>query len=224
MLPLAALLRRRPPQDHPAAGAPAGGSRGSLGLSPNLLMALLALAGVGCCVAMSMPQVHIVAYCSDLGYGVARGAEMLSIMLGLGIISRISSGWIADQIGGLPTLLLGSVLQAASLVFYLGFDSLTSLYLISALFGLVQGGIVPSYAIVVREYFPQSEAGGRLGIVLMATLFGMAFGGWLSGEIFDFTGSYAAAFLNGIIWNGLNIAIVLYLMLRAGRRVELARA
>ena len=156
-----------------------------LGLSPNALMVLLAIAGVACCVAMSMPQVHIVAYCGDLGYGAARGAEMLSIMLGFGIVSRLASGWICDRIGGLRTLLLGSALQGIALVLFLPFDGLVSLYIVSAMFGLFQGGIVPSYAIIVREYFPPREAGVRTGIVLMATLFGMAFGGWMSGAIFD---------------------------------------
>jgi MFS family permease len=138
---------------------------------------------------MTMPQVHIVAYCGDLGYGVARGAEMLSLMLGFGIISRIGSGFLADKIGGIRTLLIGSVAQGTALLFYLFFDGLTSLYIISALFGLFQGGIVPSYAIIVREYFPPAEAGARVGTVLMCTLFGMALGGWMSGAIFDATGS-----------------------------------
>jgi MFS family permease len=173
---------------------------------------MLCLAGVACCVAMSMPQVHIVAYCGDLGYGVARGAEMLSLMLGLGVVSRLASGWIADRIGGVPTLILGSALQLLTLVLYLPFDGLMSLYVVSALFGLSQGGIVPSYAIIVREYFSPREAGARIGTVLMATIFGMAFGGWLSGAIYDWTGSYQAAFVNGIAWNLLNLAIALWLL------------
>ena len=167
-------------------------------------MVLLCIAGVGCCVAMAMPQVHIVAYCGDLGYGPARGAEMLAVMMGFGIVSRIASGFIADRIGGLQTLLLGSVLQGVALFLYLWFDGLVSLYVISALFGLFQGGIVPMYAIIVREYFSPAETGMRLGIVLMATLVGMALGGWMSGVIFDLTGSYRAAFLNGLAWNVLN--------------------
>jgi MFS family permease len=214
MLPLALMLRAKPPATPALQVMPAAG-RG-LGLAPGRLQALLALAGLACCVAMAMPQVHIVAYCGDLGYGVARGAEMLSLMLGLGIVSRVASGFVADKIGGLPTLLLGSFLQALTLLLYLGFDGLASLYAISALFGLVQGGIVPSYAIVVREYFAPGEAGTRVGIVLMASLFGMALGGWLSGAIFDWTGSYQAAFANGAAWNLLNIAIVAWLLLRAG--------
>jgi len=171
---------------------------------------------------MAMPQVHIVAYCGDLGYGVAHGAEMLSLMLGFGIVSRIGSGFIADRIGGLATLLLGSLLQGTALVLYLVFDSLVSLYVISALFGFFQGGIVPMYAIIIREYFPAREAGTRLGLVLMATLTGMAFGGWVSGEIFDLTGSYRSAFANGLLWNLLNGSIVLWLLQRRRARVVLA--
>ena len=175
---------------------------------------LLCVAGVGCCVAMSMPQVHIVAYCGDLGYGAARGAEMLSLMLAFGIASRLIFGAICDRIGGLRTLLLGSVLQGLALTLFIPFDSLTSLYLISALFGLFQGGIVPSYAIIVREHFPPSQAGARVGTVLMFTMVGMALGGWMSGKVFDMTGSYTAAFVNGLVWNLVNLAVVLLLMRR----------
>jgi MFS family permease len=193
-----------------------------LRLSTNALTALLCIAGISCCVAMAMPQVHIVAYCGDLGYGVARGAEMLSLMMGFGVVSRIGSGFLADRIGGIPTLLIGSLAQAFALVFYLFFDGLTSLYLISAMFGLFQGGIVPSYAIIIRETMPAREAATRVGIVIFASVFGMSFGGWVSGVIFDATGSYAAAFLNGLAWNALNIAIMAMLLLRARQRLALA--
>jgi len=216
MLALARALRRRPPTlEALSATRVFTRSERPLGLSPNALMMLLVIAGVGCCVAMSMPQVHIVAYCGDLGYGAVRGAEMLSLMLGFGIVSRLASGWICDRIGGLRTLLLGSALQGIALVLFLPFDGLVSLYVVSAMFGLFQGGIVPSYAIIVREYFPPREAGVRTGIVLMATLFGMALGGWVSGAIFDVTGSYRAAFVNGIGWNLLNLTIAFWLLRRA---------
>ncbi len=214
MLPLSLPLRRRLAAHTATAAAR---PRAEAPFSPLTLQILLCIAGVACCVAMAMPQVHIVAYCGDLGYGVARGAEMLSLMLGCGIVSRIASGFIADRIGGVRTLLLGSLLQGAALVLYLLFDSLFSLYVISALFGLFQGGIVPSYAIIVREYFPPKEAGTRVGLVLMATLVGMALGGWMSGAIFDFTGSYQAAFLNGLAWNLLNVSITSLLLLRSRR-------
>src|SRR5438445_13838317 len=170
--------------------------RVNLRLSTNVLTAILSLASIGCCVAMSMPQVHIVAYCGDLGYGVARGAEMLSLMLGFGIISRIGSGFLADRIGGILTLLIGSVAQCTALLFYLFFDSLTSLYVISAMFGLFQGGIVPSYAIIVREAMPASEAATRVGIVIFASGFGMSFGGWVSGALLDAAGPHLAALAN----------------------------
>ena len=224
MLPLALLLRGRAPRIEAAAegGAAASWSERPLGFTPGQLQGLLCVAGVACCVAMSMPQVHIVAYCGDLGYGPARGAEMLSMMLGFGIISRLASGWISDRIGGLRTLLLGSGLQAIALALFLPFDGLVSLYVLSAMFGLFQGGIVPSYAIIVREYFSPLEAGQRMGTVLMATLFGMALGGWMSGEIFDLTGSYHAAFLNGIGWNLLNLAIVFELLRRSRRYFAMA--
>jgi len=218
MLPLVFLLRKRIVHHHSEAASAALASRQAASpFSPMTLQVLLLIAGVACCVAMSMPQVHIVAYCGDLGYGVARGAEMLSLMLGCGVISRVASGFIADRIGGVRTLLLGSVLQGAALFMYLLFDGLFSLYVISALFGLFQGGIVPMYAIIVREYFSPKEAGTRVGLVLMATLLGMALGGWLSGVIFDLTGSYQAAFANGIGWNLVNVTIMTWLLLRSRR-------
>ncbi len=224
MLPLALLLRRRAAVEEPVSGIRLQSSVGQTPLPAGQLQALLVVAGLACCIAMSMPQVHIIAYCGDLGYGPARGAEMLSLMLGLGVVSRLVSGVIADRIGGLGTLMLGSAFQCLALVFYLPFDGLTSLYLVSALFGLSQGGIVPSYALIVRDYFPAREAGARVGLVLMATVIGMAIGGWMSGEIHDLTGSYRAAFLNGIGWNLLNMAIAFWLLLgRIRTRESLAR-
>jgi MFS family permease len=220
MLPLALALRRRPPPQ-PAPMAPnasavvGAGSALVLGMPAGAVQALLCVAGVACCVAMSMPQVHIVAYCGDLGFGAARGAEMLSVMLGMGVVSRLVSGWVSDRIGGLRTLLLGSILQGVALLLFLPFDGLVSLYAVSALFGLFQGGIVPAYALIVREYFSPKEAGARVGTVLMATLFGMALGGWMSGAVFDLTGSYRAAFVNGIGWNLLNVSIVAFLLYRS---------
>jgi MFS family permease len=212
-------MRPRPPLAAPAAA----GARNSnavtpstrpFGLSMNTAQALLCVAGVACCVAMAMPQVHIVAYCFDLGFGAARGAEMLSLMLACGIVSRIVSGFICDRIGGIRTLLLGSVLQGLALLLFIPFNGLVSLYVVSALFGLFQGGIVPSYAIIVREHFPPAEAGARVGTVLMATLLGMALGGWMSGKVFDITGSYQAAFINGVLWNLVNLSVVLFLLRR----------
>jgi MFS family permease len=212
MLPLALLLRPRPHfHDH---ASPASGAAPGSGLLPKpaMLQPMLIVAGLACCIAMSMPQVHIVAYCADLGYGPARGAEMLSLMLGFGVISRLASGLLADRIGGLGTLIIGSLLQCLALFFYLPFDGLMSLYIVSAIFGLSQGGIVPSYALIIRDHFPAREAGARISLVLTATVLGMAIGGWLSGKIFDLTSSYQAAFLHGIAWNLVNLAIAFWLL------------
>jgi MFS family permease len=221
MLPLALVLRRPSPIGGPTMNGSENGARRShsLGLSPAALQTILAVAAASCCIAMSMPQVHIVAYCGDLGYGPARGAQMLSLMLGCGIVSRLGFGFISDRIGGLRTLLLGSSLQVLALVLFLPFDGLVPLYVISALFGLFQGGIVPSYAIIVREYFSPREAGVRVATVLTASVFGMALGGWMSGAIFDWTGSYNAAFINGIAWNLLNVAIAVWLLRRPQRQL-----
>jgi MFS family permease len=220
MLPLALLLRKPPPaHEMPAVGARSGAHPAhALGVSPRALQVLLIIAGLCCCVAMSMPQVHLVAYCGDLGYGAARGAQMLSVMLACGIVSRLTFGFISDRVGGLRTLLLGSGLQCVALFLFLPFDGLVSLYVVSALFGLFQGGIVPSYAIIVREFFPPREAGARVGAVIMATLFGMALGGWMSGVVFDLTGSYKAAFINGILFNLVNLSIASWLMRRTFAR------
>ncbi len=215
---LSLLLRQRPPAPPavaPATGGAGCGSDAPFGLAPKHAQLALFIAAVSCCVAMSMPQVHIVAYCTDLGFGASRGAEMLSLMLGFGIVSRLASGWISDHIGGLKTLLVGSALQGIALLLFLPFDGLVSLYVISALFGLVQGGIVPSYAIIIREYFSPREAGARVGSVILGTLIGMALGGWMSGMIFDVTGRYQSAFVNGIAWNLLNFTIVFWLLRRS---------
>ena len=223
MLVLSFLMRQRPPVM--ATAAPGSvqqlASEKPFGLSINAAHALLCVAGLACCVAMAMPQVHIVAYCTDLGFGAARGSEMLSLMLACGIVSRLVSGVICDRIGGLRTLVLGSVLQGVALLMFLPFDGMVSLYVISALFGLFQGGIVPSYAIIVREYFPAQKVGVLVGAVIMATMIGMALGGWMSGKVFDLTGSYHAAFVNGVLWNALNLGIALFLLWRVKK---LARA
>ena len=215
VLPLSLLMRRRPSVAVMAQAEQAARiARADVGVSPRLLVGLLVLAGCACCVAMSMPQVHIVAYCGDLGYGVARGAEMLSLMLFLGIVSRIGSGFVADAIGGTPTLLISSFMQGVALLLYLYFDGLTSLFVVSGVFGLFQGGIVPMYAVICRELLPPREAGAKIGIVVSATILGMAFGGYVSGLIYDLTGSYHAAFLNGVLWNALNFSVVGWLFLR----------
>lgn len=223
VIPLAFSLRRSLPEEAQTAAEQASILNAkSAGLSPRAMQYLLGLAGIGCCVAMSMPQVHIVALCVGLGYGPAVGAQMLSLMLLGGVASRIVSGLLADRLGGVRTLLIGSILQCLALFLYLPAGGMVSLYLVSMVFGLSQGGIVPSYALIVREYMPAKEAGARVGFVMMATIMGMALGGWLSGVIYDVSGSYTLAFVNGIVWNGMNIAIILWLISRSRPRIPKA--
>ena len=223
MLPLCLVLAPRPQLEDDHDTTPQGRTsrfpERPLGFSRTGLQCLVCLAGVGCCVAMAMPQVHIVPYALDLGFPAKRGAEMLAIMLGFGIVSRVASGWLSDRIGGLRTLLLGSTLQCLVLVWLMLADTLPMLYLAAAAFGLSQGGIVPSYAIIVRSFFPASQAGSRIGLALLFTIGGMALGAWLAGVLYDLTGSYTASYLNAIGFNVLNMAIAADLLRRAGRTV-----
>jgi len=222
MAPLLLALRRKPPahDDEPFGGG-SRGSASSLGLTPNQLTTTLSFAGVACCTAMAMPQAHVVALAVDLGLSVAEGAGMLSLMFGCGVVSRLVFGWLSDRIGGLATLLLSSSLQFLALLMFLPAQGPTLLYVAAALFGLFQGGIVPCYALIVREYFPASQAGARTGIIVFATLLGMAFGGWASGALYDMTGSYDAAFIHGAGWNLVNMVIVGMLLMRARRYILL---
>lgn len=215
MPPLCLILRRRPVAVLAMDAGETVAAARPLSLAPNGLHGLLCVAGVACCVAMAVPQVHIVAYASDLGLGAQRGAEMLALMLATGIISRLAFGWISDSIGGLSTLLVGSSLQALTLFLFMFVDTLTGLYFMSALFGLSQGGIVPSYAIIVRRYFPPGQTGWRVAMVLSMTLLGMALGGWLAGLLYDLTGSYRLAFINAVAFNVLNMVIAGILLRRS---------
>lgn len=214
MVPIGLLLKRRlETAAFAEAEAATETARSELGLKPNVLQGILVVAGFACCMAMSMPQVHIVAYCGDLGYGVAVGTQIVSLMLGLGVVSRLASGVVADRIGAGPMLILGSSMQAVALLLYLFFNSQSSLYVTSGLFGLFQGGIVPMYAVIIRQFLPPREAGVRISLVLMATVLGMACGGLAAGYIFDATGSYRLAFLHGFLWNIVNLVLVSGLIL-----------
>lgn len=216
MPPLTLMLRRPAPAlAQEIAGATAPAPARPLGLGKETMQGALCCAGLACCVAMAMPQVHIVAYCTDIGLGAVHGANMLALMMAAGVASRLISGWLSDKIGGYWTLVLGSLFQMMTLTLFLPFDQLYPLYIVSFLFGLSQGGIVPSYAMIVRGAFPARDAGWRIGTVMSFTLFGMALGGWMSGAIHDLTGDYQAAVLNGIGWNVLNLAIAGWLLLRA---------
>tara|TARA_E500000075_G_scaffold17169_1_gene13905 strand:- start:1118 stop:2329 length:1212 start_codon:yes stop_codon:yes gene_type:complete len=211
MIPISFFLKNNISQNESDITTEASNSK-LTNLSPNALQTLLILAGIGCCLAMAMPQVHIVALCVERGFGLSIGAEILAVMLFSGMISRVGFGYLSDKIGPVYTLFIGSLLQMISLVFFLPFDSQLSLYIVSLMFGLSQGGIVPAYAMIVRKYLPLKEVGERVGLVIMATIVGMGLGGWMSGEIFDITQSYKLAFVNGIFWNFTNLLIVTFIM------------
>ena len=215
MLPILGFLKNHKNIQNEKANIMSSKDEPSIKLSNNQLQIILMFAGVCCCVAMSMPQVHMVALCVDNGFGLQVGTEILAVMLYSGMISRIVFGFLSDKIGPLPTILLGSFLQMVSLVFFLPFNSQLSLYMVSLMFGLSQGGIVPAYAIIIRKYLPLQQAGVRVGLVLGATIVGMALGGWISGEIFDLTQSYYLAFVNGILWNLLNILAIIYVIFKS---------
>ena len=216
MLPLTALLYRPAVVDHADdfAAPGSGGGRRPLGFSSRSLQGLLCLAGVGCCAAMAMPQVHIVPLVIDLGFDAWHGARMLALMLGCGVVSRLVSGWISDRIGGLKALLVGSALQGLVIFGFLFADGLTALYVLAIAFGLSQGGIVPSYTIIVRTLFSAGEAGWRIGMTMMFTVGGMALGAWLAGALYDLTGDYTASILVAFGFNVLNLAIASLLIAR----------
>ena len=216
MLPLALLLYRPAFVDHEDdlhAGRH-GSRRRSLGFSPRSLQGLLCLAGIGCCAAMAMPQVHIVPFVIDLGFDAVHGARMLALMLGFGVVSRLVSGWLSDRIGGLKALVVGSALQGIVIFGFLFADGLTALYALAIAFGLSQGGIVPSYTIIIRALFPAGEAGWRIGMTMMFTVSGMALGGWIAGALHDLTGDYSTSILAAVGFNVLNLGIAALLIAR----------
>jgi MFS family permease len=214
-LPTSVFLFRRPATalGDGCAGAVSEGDA-ILGFAPTTVLAILSLAIIGCCVAMAMPIVHVVAHASDLGHPAIRAAEILAVLLGCTFLSRIAWGLITDRIGGMRTLFYGCLAQIVALSVYLFIDGLAALYVVSALFGLGFGGIIPSYTIVIRELFPVCGLGWRIGAVYFFGTIGMALGGYLGGAIFDVSGSYHVAFAVGVAFNVANLALLAILMWR----------
>ena len=210
IVPLAAIYLRAAPELPPpvaASGASPVKAR-VLGWPPNVVFALMCLAPFLCCIPMAMPQGHLVAFCTDVGLTAAIGAAMLSVLLGAAFISRQVWGLISDRIGGLLTVLIGSVLQAAAMTAFVFTQDEVGLFTVSAAFGLGFSGIIPAYVLAVRELFPASEASWRIPTVLMATATGMATGGWGAGYLYDYFGFYAPAFAVGVGANLLNLVVV----------------
>ena len=220
LIPPLALLFLHPAPVAPAVSgvAIAGRRRKVLGLSPNLMLGMLAIAGFCCCVPMALPQSHLVAFCSDLGIPAAQGAAMLSVLQASAFISRQFWGWLADRVGGLMTLMLGSACQALAIAAFLLTQDEAGLFAVSAAFGLGFSGIVPAYVLIVREFFPSSEASWRVPMVLFVSMSGMAFGSWFAGALYDHFGYYAPAFTVGVLFNLANLSLIGFLLLRQGWR------
>jgi MFS family permease len=217
-VPIASLFLRRPP----AAGAEyefanAGQRREVLGLRPNTVLAILCAAGFCCCIPMSIPQGHLVAFCSDIGIPAAQGAAMLSVLQASAFMSRVFWGWLADRIGGLLTVLLGSSCQALAIAAFMATQDEAGLFAVSAAYGLGFSGIIPAYVIAIREYYPSREASWRVPSVLFVSMAGMAFGSWFAGALYDHFGFYTPAFASGVLFSLANLALVGFLVLRQRR-------
>ncbi len=223
---LAAIFLHPPPAEMPAAGI--GGGNGArprvLGLPPNLVLALLSVAGFMCCVPMAIPQSHLVAFCTDIGIGAVQGAAMLSLLQASAFTSRVFWGWLADRIGGLQTVLLGSAAQALAITAFLWTQDETGLFTVAAAYGLGFSGIVPAYIVAVRDLFPSREASWRVPVVLFVSMGGMAFGSWFAGWLFDHWGFYAPAFATGAVFNVLNLLVLGFLVTRQIARPRLQPA
>ena len=217
--PIALLCLPRAPERASGAAAAAATARlariGSL--SRRSIFLLLCLAGFLCCTPMAMPTTHLVALCSDLGIAPARGATMLSVLLGCAFLSRQFWGWMADRHGGLATVLAGSVCQATAIGGFLLTQDEAGLFVVAAGFGLGFSGIIPAYIVAVRELFPAAEASWRLPLWFFANLCGMTLGGWLAGHLYDLYASYAPGFATGLVLNLGNIAVIGFLVLRQQR-------
>ena len=188
-----------------------------LGLPARMVQSILWLAVIGCCTAMAMPVVHLVSHATDLGHSAARAAELLSVLMIAGFISRILFGMLADRIGPVPTLLIGSACQAVMLLIFSMIESLTGLYIAAILFGLGFAGIMPCYPMILRMWFPVSQIGWRIAAQYMFAALGMAIGGWMAGQMYDLTGSYSASFLSGFALNVMNFVLIAGLYLRSRR-------
>ena len=220
ILPAAVLLKPVPgfaPAIRPAAGAamPAGRRPQRIaGLRPNTVQALICVAGFFCCIPMSLPSAHLVAFCSDIGIKPTHGAAMLSVMLGAAFLARQAWGALADRIGGLRTVMVGSACQAVAIGCFLLTQDEAGLFAIAAAFGMGFSGIIPSYSVAIRDHFPAAEASWRIPLTLFTAMSGMAFGSWFAGALYDHFGYYAPAFGVGVAFNLLNLAIVGFLVLR----------
>jgi MFS family permease len=225
IVPTAAIIFRAPPAV-PHRPLPAGtvprGSKLVMGWPPNAVFAVMTAAIFTCCIPMSMPQAHLVAFCSDLGIGPAHGAAMVSVLLGMAFFSRQVWGAISDRIGGLYTMLAGAVLQTVGMIAFLLTQDEIGLFTVSALFGFGFSGLVPANILASRELFPAADAYWRIPTLLLASGTGMAGGGWIAGILYDHFGYYAPAFATGAAISFLNLMIISTLALRRSQTTAMA--
>ncbi len=212
--PLLLMLKPVPVPKGPAIALNASRDRSILGLPPNAVQIIICLAAFCCCVPMAMPSQHLVAFCTDVGIDPVHGAAMLSVLLGCAFISRQFWGALADRAGGLRTVLIGSLCQTLAIAAFLATQRELGLFVIAGIYGLGFSGIIPSYAVAIRDLFPSAEASWRIPTVLFAGMSGMAVGGWLAGRLFDHFGSYAPSFATGVLFNVVNLALIGFLVIR----------
>ncbi|HTI82729.1 MAG TPA: MFS transporter [Acetobacteraceae bacterium] len=216
ILPLTVFCLRPSPEAHAihaASAAPRKGDR-VLGMNPNLAQALICIAAFFCCIPMAVPNGHLVAFCTDLGIAPAQGAAMLSVLLACAFLSRQFWGMLADRIGGLRAVMVGSACQAVAIAAFLSTQNEVGLFAVSAAFGLGFSGIIPSYVVAIRELFPASEASWRIPTFFFLGMSGMAFGSWLAGALYDHFGFYAPAFGVGVFFNIANLIVIGFLVSR----------
>jgi MFS family permease len=213
VLPAALLLRPVPAAPQYSTDATAQ-DRQCGGMRPNVVQALMCAAAFCCCIPMALPQAHLVAFCADVGISPTRSATMLSVMLAAAFVARQAWGALADRIGGLGTVLAGSCLQALAIVAFSLTQDEAGLFVVAAAYGLGFAGIIPAYAVAVRDVFPSSEASWRMPLTLFAGMSGMAVGSWFAGVLYDYFGTYAPAFIAGIIFNIANLLLIGFLVLR----------
>jgi len=210
ILPLTTLCLRPSPEAHAfhaAAATPRKGER-VLGMNANFALALICIAAFFCCIPMAVPNGHLVAFCTDLGIAPAQGAAMLSVLLASAFLSRQFWGMLADRIGGLRAVMVGSACQAVAIAVLLSTQNEIGLFAVSAAFGLGFSGIIPAYVLGIRELFPSADAPWRIPVLLLFSGGGMALGGWIAGLLYDHFGYYAPAFAAGVISNCLNLLVI----------------
>ena len=212
--PAAEAHAAAPPVPQHAAAASTAAGRRIGGHASQLVQALLCIAGFCCCIPMSMPQAHLVAFCSDIGISPTRSAAMLSVMLAAAFLARQAWGALADRIGGLRTVLAGSACQAVAITAFSAHPGrgrpVRHLRRLRPGLRRHHPGLLGRHP----RLFPPSEASWRMPLTLFTAMSGMAFGSWFAGLLYDHFGFYAPAFFTGIAFNVANLLIIGFLVFR----------